>query len=175
MNIDELNHAWQLAEAAHRGQYYGYDADQIPYVYHLGNVLLEARNAVEHTPGCPARVVLLAAILHDTLEDTDLTSDAVKTAFGPAVLTAVQALTKNEALPKAEQMPDSLARIRAAGPAAAMVKLCDRIANLSRRPPGHWDAGRKAAYREEARLILRELGGSSEYLAARLAAKIDAY
>ena len=135
MNIDELNHAWQLAEAAHRGQYYGYDADQIPYVYHLGNVLLEARNAVEHTPGCPARIVLLAAILHDALEDTDLTADAVKTAFGPAVLTAVQALTKNEALPKAEQMPDSLARIRAAGPAAAMVKLCDRIANLSRRPP----------------------------------------
>ena len=55
-----------------------------------------------------------------------------------------------------------------------MVKLCDRITNLQP-PPEHWHQNKIEAYKNEATLILENLGESSQYLANRLQDKMDDY
>jgi len=175
--IDKLQTAWLLAARHHEGQRYStpVEGQTLPYLTHLGAVLLEAQNAVRHEPGLDAELMLLCAILHDTIEDTDLQPENIRDAFGERVLAGVLALTKDESLPtKREQMKDSLSRILAQPPEIAAVKLCDRINNLSP-PPHYWDAAKVAAYKAEAELILERLGGASTYLAGRLSTKIAAY
>jgi (p)ppGpp synthase/HD superfamily hydrolase len=55
-----------------------------------------------------------------------------------------------------------------------MVKLCDRITNLQP-PPKHWTAEKMASYRDEALIILGQLGEANLFLAERLKIKIDTY
>lgn len=174
---DKIQQAWLLAAEYHEGQRYftPQEGVTLPYLTHLGAVMLEAQDALRHTPSLDPELLLLCAILHDSLEDTDLSATVIKEEFGDAVLAGVQALTKDESLPsKAEQMADSLRRIKQQPREVAAVKLCDRINNLSP-PPSHWSAEKKTAYQQEAMLILQELGDADEYLASRLQAKIDNY
>ncbi|MEL7160995.1 MAG: HD domain-containing protein [Bacteroidota bacterium] len=175
--IDEIREAWLLAARQHASQHYytPVAGETLPYLVHLGMVTLEAQEAVRRDRTLDVRLILLCAILHDVLEDTDLTPSALAERFGEAVLAGVRALTKNDTLPdKAAQMTDSLRRIRLQPREVAVVKLCDRIVNLAP-PPAHWKEVKVTAYRKEAELILRELGGASTYLRQRLAEKIAGY
>lgn len=117
---------------------------------------------------------MLCALLHDTVEDTAVTYEQVAAGFGQPVADGVLALTKDEGLPKGEQMPDSLRRIKRQPREVWLVKLADRIVNLQP-PPKHWQAERIAAYKVESDSILAALGEASPLLAERLAAKIEAY
>ena len=176
-SIDTLQRAWRLAGRQHDGQKYGgpRDGEQVEYLNHIGSVTLEIMAALRQTDTTQAELALLCAVLHDTIEDTALTYDAIAQEFGTAVADGVQALSKNDQLPgKAAQMADSLRRIQAQPHAVWMVKLADRICNLSE-PPFYWDDVRKRAYRAEAQQILDALGEGHPYLAARLAEKIAAY
>jgi len=114
------------------------------------------------------------ALLHDTIEDTQVRFEQLEAHFGRPIAEGVLALSKAEALPKAEQMPDSLRRIRAQLREVWLVKLADRIVNMQP-PPKHWDGTKIAQYKAEARTILAALGEASPLLAARLAQKIEAY
>lgn len=174
---DLLQAAWMLAAHHHENQRYitPMEGVTLPYLTHIGAVLIEAQQALHHHPEFNADLLLCCAVLHDTLEDTDLTEDSIRKTFGAAILAGVQALTKSENLPtKQARMEDSLRRILAEPPEIAAVKLCDRINNLAP-PPHYWTPEKKVAYREEARLILDQLGHVSEYLRNRLAEKIAAY
>ncbi len=86
----------------------------------------------------------------------------------------VLALSKDPALPKADQMADSLRRIVAHSPEARLVKLADRTNNL-RQPPHYWPTDKKIAYRDEALVILQTLGGISPFMEQRLAEQIAGY
>ncbi|MEM6769989.1 MAG: HD domain-containing protein [Bacteroidota bacterium] len=174
---DLLQNAWLLAAEYHEGQRYYTPKEGVTlsYLTHLGAVMLEAQEALRRDSTLDGKLLLLCAILHDSLEDTNLSSDLLRDQFGEAVLAGVQALTKNEALPtKRAQMEDSLRRIRQQPREVAAVKLCDRINNLSP-PPHHWTGAKRLAYREEAQLILDTLGYADRYLAERLKAKIADY
>lgn len=175
--INKIQTAWLLAAEYHAGQRYASPKEGVtlPYLTHLGAVMLEAQEALRHNPKLNPELTLLCAILHDSLEDTNLPAAVIKAAFGDQVLAGVQALTKDESLPtKREQMTDSLHRIKQQPREIAAVKLCDRINNLSP-PPHYWTTAKKLAYRQEAELILQELGYADDYLANRLQAKIDRY
>lgn len=175
--INKVQHAWALATHYHEGQRYNSPKDgaTLPYLTHLGAVMLEAQEVVRRRPDLNAELILCCAILHDSLEDTDLSPQKLRNEFSPEIALGVQALTKNETLPtKREQMEDSLRRIKEQPPEIAVVKLCDRICNLGP-PPHYWDEAKIAAYREEAELILREIGTADAGLAKRLLAKITAY
>lgn len=76
--------------------------------------------------------------------------------------------TKHWQRTKKGQMEDSLKRLKERQNCVALVKLADRITNLGE-PPAHWDGTKKAAYVEEARLILEHLGYAHGYLARKLA------
>ena len=136
---------------------------------------MELMRALAVEPTAQPDLPIVCAILHDVIEDTSVTYEQVADAFGEAIAQGVQALTKNETLPtKAEQMDDSLARIKQQPREVWMVKLADRISNLGP-PPSHWAPEKIGFYREEALKIHRELGEASGVLGDRLLARINAY
>ena len=70
-----------------------------PYVNHLAEV---ARLVAEATGG-EDTIAVLAALLHDAIEDTPTTRDELAREFGPEVADAVVEVTDDKALPKAER------------------------------------------------------------------------
>lgn len=146
----------------------------LPYVVHLSNVAMEILIAGSATSGFNLVFAIQVALLHDVLEDTQTTVGEIENTFGVDVARAVQALTKNDALDKAEKMVDSLIRIKALSKEVWSVKLADRITNLQK-PPAHWSSSKIQEYKKEAAVILKELAGGNLYLENRLKAKIEAY
>ena len=145
-----------------------------PYAVHLSDVCMEVMLADQKTDGFNLKLAIQAALLHDTLEDTDTTESELEEKFGIAILVCVKALTKNKDLPKDQQMADSLSRIKKMPIEVWAVKMADRITNLQP-PPVDWENERRIAYREEARLILNELNDGNDFLAKRLEKKIEEY
>lgn len=176
-SIDELQDTWELATKMHDGQKYGGQAqdEKIEYLNHIGSVVFEVMAALRHSPGMNANLALKCALLHDTLEDTPLTYQAIQTQCGEAVAQGVLALTKDDKIQdKAEKMTDSLRRIKQQPHEVWAVKMADRICNLYA-PPFYWNNQKKQAYITEAQLILSELQDANAYLAQRLAKKIEDY
>jgi (p)ppGpp synthase/HD superfamily hydrolase len=146
----------------------------LPYLLHVTSVAMDVMAALGAEPGCDQDLAVTCALLHDVVEDTPVGLDAVVSAFGKAVGAGVGALSKDPALPKEEQLADSLRRIREQPREVWMVKLADRITNLQP-PPAHWTPAKIARYRDEAVLIHTHLADASPSLAARILAKIAAY
>jgi (p)ppGpp synthase/HD superfamily hydrolase len=143
-----------------------------PYVVHLIKVTTEVLRAADGT--FEVDLALQCALLHDCLEDAGITRAAIEARFGPRVAAGVSALTKDESLPKAERMADSLRRIQLEPREVWLVKLGDRITNLEPAPP-HWSPDKRAAYRQEAQQICDALGSAHAGLTARLKEKISEY
>jgi len=173
-NQDKYLKAWNYASSIHRGQ--NVPGGDIPYINHIGLVAMEAMAAISQTDtvGNPDLLVL-CALLHDSIEDTDTTHSDVEKEFGTEVADGVMALSKNDKLSsKEEMMRDSISRIKSQPKEVWMVKLCDRITNLQP-PPSYWNNEKAEKYRDEAMLILEQLGEASIFLSNRLKDKIDAY
>jgi (p)ppGpp synthase/HD superfamily hydrolase len=165
--------AQQFAAEAHRGQQMP-GSDGLPYLMHVDMVCMETLGALSVETYDDPDLAMQCALLHDTIEDTAATYDAVAARFGAAVADGVRALSKDADVPPERRMADSLARIRAQPREVWIVKLADRICNL-REPPHYWTRDKRAAYRREAETILAALGPASAYLAGRLRDKIGAY
>ena len=159
--------ALSFAARVHQGQ--KLPGGELPYVVHLCQVAMEVMAYPEADD-----LAVACALLHDTIEDTSASYDDVKSAFGTEIADGVHALTKNGALPKEEQMADSLVRIQKQPHQVWMVKLCDRITNLQK-PPYYWNEEKRRDYQAEAMVIWRELGPAHEPLSRRLRSKIEAY
>ena len=166
--------AIKFAAAKHAEQNQTVPGTNLPYVVHLSNVAMEILMASFNSDNFDTDFAVQVALLHDTLEDTSTTLNELEREFGTDIAKAVEALTKNNSLPKEQQMNDSLKRIKLLSPEVWAVKLADRITNLQP-PPLHWDKDRKIRYREEAGLILSELKDGNEFLAKRLEKKIEEY
>ncbi len=164
--------AYKFAALAHHSQ--KVTGTEIPYIQHLSFVSMEVIAALSVEKERDGDLAVQCAILHDTIEDTNTTSEKIKSEFGLSVANGVLALTKDESLPKDLQMSDSLRRVKEQPQEIWMVKLADRISNLLP-PPHHWTQERITRYREEAIFIYQELKGASPFLASRLAGKIEDY
>ena len=171
---DKYIKAWNYASSVHNGQLV--PGTDVPYINHIGLVAMEAMAAIAHSNKLETPdLLVLCAVLHDTIEDTNSTYDEIHKEFGIKVANGVSALSKNTKLTsKEEQMKDSIKRIRRQPKEVWMVKLSDRITNLQP-PPKHWDKEKINKYRSEASIILDELGEANNYLAERLRAKIEEY
>lgn len=166
--------AWNFSTESHNGQLL--PGSELPYINHIASVTMEVMSAIVQQPNLEKpNLSIQCALLHDTLEDTPVTYDELLRRFGEEVSNGVLALTKNKQLPtKAEQMADSLTRIKEQPHEIWIVKLADRITNLQA-PPSHWSKKKVRAYREEAITILDALGSSHNALAKRLEKKIEDY
>lgn len=176
-SIDELQHVWHLASRKHDGQKYGGEGEgeQVEYLNHIGSVAFEIIAASMQDKNMDAGLAIKCALLHDTIEDTDLTYEVIEQQHGTAVAKGVLALTKNASIEsKQEKMIDSLQRIKQQPKEVWAVKLADRIVNLYA-PPFYWNNEKRKEYQQEAKLILKELGEGNAYLADRLSKKIEAY
>jgi (p)ppGpp synthase/HD superfamily hydrolase len=162
--------ALRFAAERHHGQ--RVPDSELPYLVHVVSVAAETIAALG--PGVDADLAVSCALLHDTLEDTGATYAEVAERFGVAVADGVQALSKDAALPKPQQMADSLRRIQTQPHAIWMVKLADRITNLSD-PPRSWSIDKRRAYRDQAIEIADALGAASSALDSRIRARITAY
>ena len=153
----------------------------LPYSFHIVSVANEIINSLSMNPISydEANVAIACALLHDVNEDTDEEVSKYTIEFPTnnvdVVVSGVFALTKDTSLPsKQEQMKDSLERLKQMPKCVQMVKLADRITNLAP-APAFWNKSKRKAYVDEAKLILKELGSSNEYLAKKLQSKIESY
>lgn len=112
--MNKINDAAEFALTAHGDQMYG----PLPYSYHLGMVVV---NVVMYGGGSVAQ---MAGWLHDTIEDTDVTKDAIAYEFGDDVAEIVDLVSNR---PTQEETNH---RIRTSRD-AVFVKLCDRLANVT--------------------------------------------
>ncbi len=71
-----------------------------------------------------------AALLHDTVEDTDTTIDELEYMFGPTVARIVQEVTDDKSLPKEERKRLQVVHAPHRSHQAKLVKLADKLYNL---------------------------------------------
>lgn len=116
-DFDRLSEAIWKASEHHYGQH---DKAGLPYILHPIRVMDTLRVAGY------GETVLVAAVLHDTVEDTDLTLDSIYVIFGGEVRDLVDALTRR----KGEAYLDYIARVKEAGGDAVAIKLSDIGDNL---------------------------------------------
>jgi guanosine-3',5'-bis(diphosphate) 3'-pyrophosphohydrolase len=147
----------------------------VPYLTHVfgvaSNVLEAYYNGKEDFN---LDYALKLAILHDTIEDTNITYENIENKYGKDIADGVLALTKNEELEKYCQMKDSLERILTQKKEVAIVKLADRTFNM-RDIPSNWDNQKRERYLNEAKLVLSYLKDKSVYLTNKLTYQIDNY
>ena len=116
-----------------------------PYIKHPIEVaaLLASKGKVEDTEW------LAAALLHDTMEDTDTTGDEVEERFGQTVRLLVEEMTDDKTLPRQERKRLRIEVAPHMSPGARQLKLADMACNLSdlahHAPPG-WTRERIAGY-----------------------------
>ena len=125
MAVNIVLDAIAFAARAHQGQL---RKDKVtPYVSHVYRVAMIVRQVF----GCDDSRLLVAAILHDTIEDTTTDYDDIHEAFGAEIAGWVAALTKNKSLPHDEREA-AYGRGLAAAPWQVQVcKLADIFDNLT--------------------------------------------
>ena len=173
INQDRISEALLFASIKHEGQ--KMKQPDVSYVAHLQGVCLEAvGGCLNNKSDVNFEKVIMLALLHDIIEDTHTTYEEVREKFGKEIADGVMALTKNDSLKAEVKMKDSLRRIKEQGIEACIVKLADRLFNL-KDIPSQWSENKVESYKEEAKLILKELGFANEYMARRMKDKIEKY
>jgi guanosine-3',5'-bis(diphosphate) 3'-pyrophosphohydrolase len=141
------------------------DREASPYINHP----IDLANILVNEAGVTDERVVIAAVLHDTVEDTDTTLEELVGAFGEDVAAIVAEVTDDKALPKEERKRLQEEHAPHASPRAQQVKLADKISNLrdlSRSPPQSWDLERKRAYFDWAKRVVDGLREHHPRLAA---------
>ncbi|WP_007520025.1 RelA/SpoT family protein [Pseudofrankia saprophytica] len=124
-DIGPVQLAFQVADAAHAGQV---RASGHPYITHpiaVASILADLGMDVP---------TLCAALLHDTLEETTLTADAIREQFGDQVALIVDAVSRLQKVNAGEMAQAEMIRrmviAMARDPRALVVKLSDRLHNM---------------------------------------------
>jgi guanosine-3',5'-bis(diphosphate) 3'-pyrophosphohydrolase len=141
------------------------DREASPYINHP----IDLANILVNEAGVADTLVILAAILHDTVEDTDTTLDEIAALFGPEVSAIVAEVTDDKRLPKEERKRRQVEHAPHASFRAQQVKLADKISNLrdlAARPPSTWDLERKRAYFDWSKRVVDGVRGRHAALEA---------
>jgi guanosine-3',5'-bis(diphosphate) 3'-pyrophosphohydrolase len=129
------------------------DKEASPYINHPIGVAYLAMSL----GGITDLVVLQAALLHDTVEDTNTTYEELVSEFGKEVADVVMEVTDDKSLPKAERKRAQVEHVPLISKRAKLVKLCDKLYNLSdliSNPPPGYSLERIQGYCLWARLVL---------------------
>ena len=141
------------------------DAQASPYINHpiaLADVLVNEAGVTDVE-------VLCAALLHDTIEDTETTAEELEREFGSEIADIVTELTDNKMLKKRTRKRMQIAHAASASRQAKLVKLADKICNLrdvTARPPANWDLARRREYFDWAKTVVDRLRGANPRLEA---------
>lgn len=171
-DLSRLLQAIHFAAEKHRNQRRK-DKDASPYINHpiaLAMLLVTAGGIDDVT-------VLQAAILHDTIEDTDTSREELVAQFGERVAHVVMELTDDKMLEKSRRKELQVEQAPNVSREAALVKLADKICNLrdvASSPPERWTLERRREYFDWAKRVVVALPLVSEPLLAEFDAVIAA-
>lgn len=134
-----------------------------PYVNHLAEV---ARLVAEATLGQDT-IAVLAALLHDAIEDTPTTREELEREFGREVAEVVVEVTDDKSLPKAERKRLQVETASAKSRRARLIKIADKTSNLrsiAKSPPVGWDIERQREYFDWAARVVAGCRGTNAVL-----------
>jgi len=136
-----------------------------PYVNHL----LEVAHLVSTALSEPDANLVVAALLHDVVEDTPATNQQVADLFGPDVAALVAEVTDDKSLPQAERKRLQIVNAPKKTHRAQYIKLADKISNLRallQSPPVDWTEERRREYFAWARQVVDGLSSPNPRLKA---------
>ncbi len=153
--IDKLLEAISFAANKHKDQRRK-GANAEPYINHpIAVAKLLTDVAVVYDAD-----ILQAAILHDTIEDTETTQEELLKKFGKEVTDYVIEMTDDKSLPKAERKRLQIVNAPHKSKGAKLIKLCDKICNITdvmNNPPTHWNLVRRKEYFDWAEKVVQAL------------------
>jgi len=154
--MDTVFEALEFAAHKHRDQRRK-DPEASPYINHpiaLAHILWGA--------GVEDPVVITAALLHDTVEDTETTEEELVEHFGRNVASVVMEVTDDKNLEKAERKALQIEHAPHLSREAKLVKLADKISNVrdvGSKPPTDWTLERRREYFDWAKRVVDGLRG----------------
>jgi guanosine-3',5'-bis(diphosphate) 3'-pyrophosphohydrolase len=134
-----------------------------PYVNHP----IEVAHELTGVGGIDDVEVLMAAVLHDTVEDTGTSPAQLEELFGVAVRRLVEEVTDDRSLPKPERKRLQIEHTAGMSRGAKLIKLGDKICNVREvqcDPPADWSPARTLEYLEWAAAVVAGCRGTNEHL-----------
>ena len=138
---------------------------QAPYINHP----IEVATLIATVGGIDDIAVLQAAILHDTIEDTDATPEEIEREFGAEVRNIVLEMTDDMSMPSPQRKRKQVTGAPALSKKAKLIKLADKIANvgdIARHPPPDWSLERRRNYYAWTAEVINQIRGTNPALEA---------
>jgi (p)ppGpp synthase/HD superfamily hydrolase len=129
------------------------DLEASPYINHP----IEVAEVLSRIGGITELPTLQAAILHDTIEDTETTPQELDEHFGQEVRLLVQEVTDDKSLPKQERKRLQVEHASNLSMHAKLIKIGDKICNVSGitpTQPAEWPLQRKLEYLDWAEKVV---------------------
>ncbi len=148
--------ALKFSAEKHRGQRRK-DAARTPYLNHP----VEVAELLWRVGGVRDMPVLVAALLHDVVEDTAAGPDEVRELFGERVASIVREVTDDKSLPKAKRKELQILHAPDLSPGAGLIKIADKICNvrdITWSPPPDWSPARRREYFSWAEDVVDRIG-----------------
>ena len=161
-NTGILLEAVRFAAEKHRNQRRK-DSEHSPYINHP----IEVVQLLWEVGGVRDVNVLLAAILHDTVEDTETRPEEISSRFGEQVLSFVMEVTDDKNLPKDERKRLQIVNAPHKSYGAKLIKLADKacnVRNLVTMPPKDWSLKRRQEYLLWGEKVVAGLRGTNAAL-----------
>jgi (p)ppGpp synthase/HD superfamily hydrolase len=136
-----------------------------PYINHL----LEVAALVSSATPEPDVTTVIAALLHDCIEDAGVTKQELVERFGEEVAAVVAEVTDDKSLKKEERKRLQVVNAPKKSPRAALVKLADKVSNLRamlNSPPADWSDERRTQYFAWAKEVVEGLPSPNPFLKA---------
>jgi len=156
-NLTALLTALHFAADKHRDQRRK-SREACPYINHP----IEVAEILSRVGGVTDLATLQAAILHDTIEDTQTSGDELEARFGVEVRRLVEEVSDDQRLPKAERKRLQIEHAPRLSPKAKLIKIADKISNVrdvTHSPPAHWPHQRRCEYLDWADKVVAGLRG----------------
>lgn len=119
---NRIEEALEVAAQAHHGQFRkGTGTPYISHPYAVGLILMNA--------GCSEEVVI-AGLLHDTVEDTDMTLACIQKRFGETVAEIVDGCSEDKSLRWRERKAERIEALKSASAEVCLVTCADKLHNL---------------------------------------------
>ena len=141
------------------------DEQASPYINHP----IAVANVLANKAGITDPVTLCAAVLHDTIEDTETTTGELEETFGAQITQIVVEVTDDKSLPKEVRKQLQIEHAPQLSGQAKTIKLADKICNLSdtlEQPPVGWSLSRSREYFEWAKNVIDGIRGTNPALEA---------
>ena len=129
-----------------------------PYINHLIDVL----HILWEIGEIRDITTLTAALLHDAVEDTDVTAEELTELFGEEISDIVMEVTDNRDLAKEHRKRLQVEHAAHLSTEASFIKLADKISNISdiiSAPPSNWSRKQQRAYVAWGKEVIDRLRG----------------